>query len=295
MGTESLVINPRLNSQIVTPNSKITSATLAEQSYYAGIRSGPGFRGGVSFRDGVSLVPYLPTEELGCTAWIDVQAINTYSVINGKILSIQNKISGNTWSTINIGCPYEATGLNGMPCMHSSLVTHNIMTSETEVITTFTNTNPFTVYAVLKLNNPDAQATFFAGANVGSNEVRGFVQEWTGPGRFGASAIITAGNIYNTYGTTAPTTARTILTYCSYVSGSQKMDSWVNNVADIVNGTLGTLTSLPISRFSLFCVPKTTLTEPFSGRFGELLIFNQFHGPQARKRVYNYLAEKWPL
>lgn len=238
---------------------------------------------------------YDPRDEGGAVLWIDLNDASNYTLTASFITSIKNKITNTAIAATTLGGPFEATGLNSKPCMHPTLSTHGLSSTEAAVVAVGVNAHAYTLAwygAYDAADPPGGRGDYFSfGRNADGNGSRYWGHNATGGGRqcsistndtpttvtnaSGADNSLASGHvvIWNSAGTTES---------CQVNNGSADPNAGANNPG----------TSTP-TKFTLNVRFGASSSEAHVGKTSEIWLFNTQLGSAARTRVYGYLNTKW--
>jgi uncharacterized repeat protein (TIGR02059 family) len=244
---------------------------------------------------------YLPSDEAGLVLWFDVQDAANITVVGGTAASaIKNKVSGVSHAVVSANCPYEATGLNGHPCLHPTGPTGQAFVgTEAAVLAAQDDNSPYTVVYVIAMDAADATNIVFAAGVAGALPRRSYGTNITGGGRHVHSCVNNA-NTFNLSATAgvgssnADNVSTSMHRVCWHSNGgaSAVVSCRVNNGAADPNGTscvAGTLTPTRYKWLSRADDASATM----AGKAAEHLLWNVELDAAARGRVDAYLAARW--
>jgi hypothetical protein len=237
---------------------------------------------------------YDPRDEGDAVLWVDMQDAASFTEVGGLITSINNKITSTAIPAVGIGAPYEATGLNGHPCMHPTGTTHGLSSTEAAVVALGVNAPAYTMawYGSYDTADPAARQCYLSfGRADNGNGSRFWGHNATGGGRqiFGtindaASAITTASGADNSLDV-----GHTVI----WRSPGTTHDCKVNDAApDPDNAANDPVTSTPV-KFTINCRNGSVPAEGMVGECGEWWLFSTEKSDAACTRIEDYLAAKW--
>lgn len=240
---------------------------------------------------------WTPLSEVDLIAWIDMQDASTYTVTGGNAISaIKNKATGVSWTLPVNNTPYEATGLNGHPCLHPIVIGDRIETTEAAVVATFDCPLVAKPYLIAYFAKPDSSTTGIATWGVGNTGVSSQSTRAWGQ-RSGVATY--------EYAQTAPSAVATIRSVGAvntnavpivWYSPGVGVHLTVNGNAEDPNNTTTDPSYTPgtgPNRASLFSRPDLAPDSGAIQRFGELIIFPTSKSPTIITNIINYLATKW--
>lgn len=243
--------------------------------------------------------PFSPSDISDLLAWFDLQDPASYTLNGGStgITQILNKVSSQVYDTPVNDTPFEATGLNGHPCLHpSGVVGDRVQANEAAVATPFANTpNAITVamYVSFDVADPVATLNYMVSCcnSASNNGSHSFGQSNTGSGRF----------IYRTVNDAAATVA-TESSAASVPSTSGQVSIWtlsagtvshfLNGAAADPNGSANNPGVTTVSRLSLFCKGDSTPDSPDAARAGEILIYGKVLDSTEQSQIVDYFT-RW--
>jgi hypothetical protein len=237
---------------------------------------------------------YDPRDEGDAVLWVDMQDAASFTEAAGFVTSINNKITSTAIAAVSTGAPYEATGLNGHPCMHPTVATHGLSSTEAAVVALGVDAPAYTMawYGSYDLADPAARQCFLSfGRADNANGCRFWGHNATGGGRqiFGtindaASAITTASGADNSLAA-----GHTVI----WRSPGTTHDCLVNDAAaDPDNAANDPVTSTP-AKFTLNCRNGLVPAEGVAALCGEWWMFSTEKSDAACTRIEDYLAAKW--
>jgi hypothetical protein len=240
-------------------------------------------------------VPMVSPRDLpGLVAWFDMQDATSYAVANARVGSIRNNASGVLWTEATSGPVFSLAGLNRMPALQCNGA-NRIISSEASVVGACTNSPAVTVFGAIQSDLADNSVNFFAAANSGVpfNSSRGWGTDTLGAGNWLANAETDAGTAVNiSSGGSTDNTSPNLYEYWTdgavgsiSINGGQPDPSTAAQV-------IGTLTP---NRCAIGCVPRSTPNGFWSGKIGEIVIYNRQLSPTERALIRNYLAPKWSI
>lgn len=233
----------------------------------------------------------------GCVAWFDMQDPRSYVVASGAVSDIVNKASGVTWTqgTAANRPLFDATKLNGFPCLDCDGSNDYIMSTEAAVVAACTNSPAITVMAVFLCDTPDSSTSFFAAAN--STEItkssRGWGTNTTGSGNWLANAANDAGTqvTVQSVGSTANTNPNVF----EYWSTGAVSSIRINGGTADPNGAAQAIGTLTPNRCAIGGAPRSNPNAFFDGAVGEVLVFNRELSELERAIIRTYLLRKWGI
>jgi uncharacterized repeat protein (TIGR02059 family) len=237
---------------------------------------------------------FTPSDITGLTAWFDVSDAASLTLTGGNttIADIKNKVSASVWDTPSSDTPYEATGLNGKPCLHPTTTSHRIQSTEAAVLTLLSNSNALTLYYYLSYDVADATSTVLCVCITSAGTPR---RRWghntTGGGRQStlftndaATTVTTDSGSDNT-----STSGRAIM----WLSSGTAASCSVNGAAADPNAAAHNPGTLTPTRLGLLAVPDNSADTPLVGRLGELTLFSGAHSAAQQSRMVAYLRGRW--
>jgi hypothetical protein len=222
-----------------------------------------------------SVVPFLPTDILGCTIWLDANdPIGTgIQPANSSSISTWVDKSGNSKNmSVYAGTPV----FNTTP----SRITFNGSTSL--INTTFTS-QIFTLFIVYLQTSSGAGPLFTTSSTA---EYSGF---WANEG--GTTFFDRGGNNWYTQTSTFPVNIRrlVVIQYTAAGSGGN-MYVWSDGILNISTTTLGTRT---VTSLLLGSRPSTNAF--INGNYNEVIQYDSVLTTAQRQAVEGYLSQKWQL
>lgn len=239
--------------------------------------------------DGFAQIAELHTD---LKVWIDMLDPLSFNVVGGEVVALRNKASNVVWNTPLSDFPdYEATGLNGLPCMKGNGVDKALSTTEAAAIALVTGDDtPMTIYVV------------------GQSELNGADETWCAWGHSAQASnrIVTVRETpteaprlvkRDDAGTTNTVTASGI------ALGDPTVFSWATDAnADYERKdgeleSLGALTAGVTSpdRFALFTTPQSTPQVYGSMRIGEIRAYAGKHTLAKRREISRELMLRWGI
>lgn len=250
----------------------------------------------VAFEATPTSASYSPADEGSAVLNIDISDAATLTLTSGntRIADAKNKISGVAWLTPVNDTPYEATGLNGKPCLHPLVTGDRLQTTtDAAVIALFdapVTANDYTIFIVTALDVAAAANTLFSAGNTASSS--------SNTRTFG-SVNVTGGKLQVTQtapaagsltGTTVPSTSMQV--HCYHGTGGTQRVQLDNGTDEPASGSLSPV-GIAINQCGFFARVDSGPDGQAACRFAEAWIFSAELDSSARTRVYNYLASKW--
>lgn len=238
---------------------------------------------------------WTPASPGGLVAEIDLLNPAGYVESGGAVTEVINLVSSVSWAAAS-SCPYEATGLNGHPCLHPVDITDYFLSTEAAVVNVLdcpTTAKPYTlIYVVL----PDSTTTGVVTFGVGNSGVASASTRTWGQ-RSGVSQY--------EYSQTSPAAVGTVRS-TGAVSTSLNIIAWrspgtgckfkLNDAADDPNNTVSTPAYTPgtgPNRAALFCRPDSSPDSPAIQRFGALYLYDHELSDTDLTAAYDYLLARW--
>jgi hypothetical protein len=202
----------------------------------------------------------------------------TFGESAGAITSVRNMVTASdlmAQGNATNQAAYEATGLNGLPCMKFDGAGDHMLSTEAAPMSVLGNVAAeLTFIYVADIVTPNRSSAVFGAGNSGVSNSRFF--------SIGTSTVNGGQHIYNTEGDASGINraARTV----TAVAGPQVV-AWVSigaNVSCYVNGKQLGMTSftlfseaVTVNRFALGCRPDSAPDTFYDGRLGCLLLFGR--------------------
>ncbi len=239
---------------------------------------------------------YAPADEGGLVAEIDMLQPAGYVESGGLVTSVVNLVSSTSWAAVS-SCPYEATGINGHPCLHPLDISDYFTSTEAAVVSVLDCPGTAKPYTIVYVDLPDSTTTGGAVFGVGRSTVSSASTRTWGR-RVGVSQ-------YEYASTTPATTVGQVrstgavsagLNICAWHSPGVGQKMSLNGAADDPGNTVSDpayLSGNGPNQLALFCRPDLTPDTPIATRFGALYVFNKELDAAAITRVYNYLLARW--
>jgi len=250
------------------------------------VASAPKLTGGV----------YDPATDPDVVAWFDPSDASAITQSGGSATALKNKKSAVSWAAVS-SCPYEATGLNGHPCLHPTTISHYFLSTEAAVVAALncpTTAKPYTIYIVEAADSVTAGGVLVGAGNSGVSSAS--TRTW------GRRATI---NQYE-YQQTSPATATNARSATGAITTSMAICAWhspgvgqkmsLNNAADDPGNTTVDPSYTPgtgPNRVALFCRPDLAPDSPVAAKVGEIIIVGDEHDAAKRAQVYDYLLARW--
>lgn len=240
---------------------------------------------------------FAPTDISGLVAWFDMQDATSYTVNGGGtgITQIANKVSAQVYDTPADDTPYEATGLNGHPCLHPNASTADrLFADEAAVASLFANTpTAITLARYLSFGSADAGLRYdFAAANSASNNgSHAFGQSSTSTGRYIYRAVDDSGVSSATESASAIPSTSGHTSIWTLAAGS--INHYADNAAADPAAASNAPNPVTSVRIGLFSKVDSTPDSPAACRWGELCAYSKVLSSVERTRLHGYLAAKW--
>jgi hypothetical protein len=240
---------------------------------------------------------YSPASEGNLLVWIDMLDPAAKTIAGATLTAYKNKVTG-VDLTPGTPVPYEATGWNGKPCIHPTLIGHAPIATEASVITAFDCPNPgakpFTIIWYASADSATGSGNIFA---LGNSGVQSSSTRYWG---------LRPGVAQYEHADTAPAAGTTAARTGVPVSGVKTIISWdspgVGVNFRVNNGTAVVPAGVPDpqyssgvgpNRYSIGGRPDSTPDGPWVGLIVEVLVFGAQLNAAALTRAYNYLIAKW--
>ncbi len=246
---------------------------------------------------------YVPTDEGGAVLWLDMQDATAYTLNGGStgITQVKNKISNVQWAVNGTDCPFEATGINGHPCAHPTLIGHGFISTESAVVSVHDCPNTTKPYTLIYVALPDSTTTGVVSYGVGNSGVSSAsTRVWgqrAGVATYEYNQTSPAAVGSGTHGPVRSTGAVNAgLNICAWHSPGVGVKLSLNNGADDPNNTVSDASYVPgtgPNRAMISGRPDLGPDSPAIQRWGEYWLFNKELDSAALTRVYNYLIGKW--
>jgi hypothetical protein len=240
---------------------------------------------------------YSPLAEGNLQVWIDMLDAGSKTISGATLTAYKNRVTG-VDLTPGTPVPYEATGWNGKPCIHPTLIGHAPIATEAAVISAFDCPNPgakpFTVIWYASADLATGSGNIFA---LGNSAVQSSSTRYWG---------LRPGVAQYEYACTAPAAGTTAARTGVPASGVKTIISWDSLGVGVNfrenNGTAVVPAGVPDpqystgvgpDRYSIGGRPDSTPDGPWVGLIAEVLVFSAQLDAAALTRVYNYLVAKW--
>jgi hypothetical protein len=246
-------------------------------------------------------VDFDPMTISGLVAWFDMQQADSYTVTAGSpdtVSSIKNLVSNTAWNTVVNAYPrYEATGLNGKPCMrvNGGADQRGIASTEAAVLAALNGTNPsMTMVAVYEPLFSGTHTIFGAGDTTVNSD---------NSARFGVIQATSLRTWYNrvdssgTLGEAASATGDGLQLQPYVLSARTSGTAASFHINGVQSGTGQTVNTgaVTATRVAIGLRPDLNPDSVLNGRVSELLIFNRSLTDLELSRLHSNLMTKWGL
>lgn len=234
----------------------------------------------------------------GLIGWFDTQHGASITLNGGGTAATQilNRVGGAVYDTPANDVPYEATGLNGNPCLHPAGVTGDRMQAADASITPSVQNTPtaLSVVTFLSYDVEDAGLRYHLSFcnSASNNGSHSFGQSNTGSGRVLYRSVNDSGTsaATETSATTVPSTAGHVGIW-TLAAGS--VSYFQAGAAGDPVGATNNPGPVTVDRVSLNCKGDSTPDSAASARWGEILIYSKVLSAAERARLENRLPIKW--
>lgn len=240
---------------------------------------------------------FVPSDVSGLLLNLDMQDTGNRTLNGGStaLVSINNSVSTQLYDTPANDVPYEATGLNGHPCLHpSGVVGDRLTATEAAVAAPFQNVPTATAFAYISNDAADpASLSYWLSvcASASNNGSHSFGQSSTSTGRNVYRTVTDGGSSSATEsGTAVPLTSGH--TECWKLNNGTISHSVNNGAGDPSAGSNSPATLTP-NRIAFFCKADSTPDSPWAGRWGQTLIWGRILTTAETTRIHNYLTARW--
>jgi hypothetical protein len=245
---------------------------------------------------------FSPLSISGAVAWIDMQDPTAYTESGGTVTALKNKVSSVSWAA-SASCPFEATGLNGHPCLHPIDLTDSFRSSESAVVSVFDcpDTGAAKPYTIVCAVAPDSITTGNVIFGVGNTaETSASTRVWGH--RAGVSQYEYAQTLPAVNGNARSATATVVtgLNRLAWTSAGTTMRMFLANVELALTVSASGTASNPLytpgvgpNRLALFERPDLVPDGPYVGRFGEIAIYNRELNSTELGQLDAYFAARW--
>lgn len=235
--------------------------------------------------------PFVPTDITGLTAWFDMADPASYTQA-GTVTSITNKATAVAWTEATVPPAYDATALNGHPCMLPNGTNQRIISTEAAVVALLVNMPDFTLFFVGAAGTADAQRAFFGAGNSAEaatlNNYR-FGTNNVGDGTWALATRNAAGTLITSQSAATADTGEHV--FCFRREGTGLTIQVDNGAADpSATHNPGAITP---DRCSIASRSASTPDLFWNGDWGELLVYDSALVSGDVNLVHDYLAAKW--
>jgi hypothetical protein len=217
-----------------------------------------------------------PTRLPGCVAWLDCQETLTQA---GTVTSIRNMASGVDWEEATNPPTYDATGINGRPCMIGNGSSMKIISNEAAVCAIVNGDDPrFTVVYVVDPNNATTprdvgfgnsgtanNSTIFCGGN---SLGRFVIEKQDDAGGFGARASFLARQA-------KPQVAAFVVRDFALTEVYDASSAWLSPRFTRAGFSTVNVGAITTNRAALFCRPDSFPDGFSASKLGCVLMFNR--------------------
>lgn len=238
---------------------------------------------------------FSPADIPGLVAWFDMQDSGSYTVTSGAVSSIKNKASGVFWTEAGSTQrpTYNATGINGLPCMDFDGVNDRIISTEAAVVSALSVANSYTLLYVAIFDTLSRDDSLFAAGNSATSlGIRSWGQDTTGAGRWSVTTLTDGGASVKSISVASSVPGAHV--HCWDASPTQvtrQLNNWTEDPLNSAHAP-GATTS---NRVALGCRPRSTPTLFFDGKKGELLLYSSRLPTTDKTRLFNYLYGRWAI
>lgn len=239
---------------------------------------------------------WTPSTPGGLIAEIDMLNPLGYVEAAGLVTSVKNLVSGVSWAAVS-SCPYEATGINGHPCLHPVDITDYFLTTEATVLAALNCLTTAKPYTLIYVDVPDSTTSGGVVFGVGNSGVASASTRTWGR-RVGVSQ-------YEYASTTPATTVGQVrstgavgasLNICAWHSPGVGQKMKLNNGADDPSNATSDpsfASGTAINRAALFCRPDSSPDTPIATRFGAMYLYDHELTTGDLTAAYDYLLPRW--
>lgn len=291
----SPVITPAVAAVLTNPQA-LAAAVGVSPSVVATLKNPQALSAALGVSPSVAATLTLPTPlnlASGCVAWFDMLDSSSFTNASGAVSAIVNKASGVSWTEALASQrpTYNATGLNGKPCMDFDGVNDRIISTEAAVWQALNVGNAYTLFYVAAFDTLARDDSVIATGNSATNlGIRVWGQNTTGAGRWAAITLTDAGGVVTTVSAASSQLGAHV--HCWHASATQVSLQLDGGAADPNNAAHapGATTS---DRVALGCRPRSAPTLFLDGKLGSLLLYNSRLSAGEITSISSYLAARW--
>lgn len=202
-----------------------------------------------------------PLQVAGLLAWHDLQGVNS-----GDGTSVTNMASGVAWAEAVVPPGYDATGLNGRPCLTFNGTTQRILSTEAATLAAFVgSTKTLTYMTVVEPASGDQQCAIFGAGSSGAaaNHTWRIGMLNTGSGILGISKRGTSGTVTAQSAAQAPSTPKVI----TYWTNGSTASIWTNLTKELTAAAFADLEATSPNRMAIGAIPTSTIGNFYSGKW----------------------------
>jgi hypothetical protein len=233
-----------------------------------------------------------PTQVSGLVGWWDTQ--ETFTESGGFVADIRNMASGVDAAEATFQPAYDATGLNGYPCMvgNGAAGSRRFITTEAAVVAAFSGAaKALTYICVCQVVTGTGAAMAMMGAG---NSALVANSSWRiGTGATDIPVISKRGTVtVSVASASAITAAAQIL---SFRTNGTTADIWRGTTKDVTGSSFVDTGAPAPDRFGLLCYPVATPASFFNGKWGCGLLFNRALSDAELSGIILGLKVRWSI
>jgi hypothetical protein len=223
-----------------------------------------------------------PTKLAGCVAWLDCQETLTQA---GTVTSITNMASATAWTEATAPPTYNATGINGRPCMVGNGSSMKVMSTEAAAVSAFVGLNAaVTVYTVVDLATGTVDGVLWSAMDAAQES------EHAWQGRI--NLALTAPPLVTPISVTSAAVPRVPTVVAQVWYGAEARIFANGKLVGAGSINLPSMTPTRVGIFSLCDLTPDTFTDT---KIGALLIYNRGHTPYEVRSVTAGLCGRWGI
>lgn len=239
---------------------------------------------------------FTPASLPGLVGWFDMQDAASFTQSGGFVQTITNKATGVVYNTAQSVLPgYNASGqssLNGRPAMSFDGATQAITgIGDTALLAALTGGVSYSVCAAVQAASVGAMGLFLGAAVAASGN--GFLSFGQDTANWTVSAKTAAGTTITVDSTAASNVLPTV--YEAYSPTTTTVSMQFNGAAADPSGAALALGALGADNIAIGCRPKTPVDGRWSGRVGEITVYNRLLSSGERAFIRAYQANRWGI
>jgi hypothetical protein len=234
-----------------------------------------------------------PTQVSGNVGWWDLLEPTSLNIFGATALGIDNIVSGVEWTDATSPPGYNATGLNGLPCLTGNGTSNRYVSSEAAVVAAFSGASKaLTFVCVAQPTTGSGAAATMIGAGAAALVAN---SSW----RLGLTAadvpVMSKRGTVTTVSATGAMAAGASPAVYSFRTNGTTADIWRGLVRETTGAAFADSGAPAPDRVGLLCYPVNTLASFFNGKWGCGLLWNRALSDAELSGIVLGLKQRWSI